>query len=229
MVWWRLDGISSFLPWGRLFYASKELLNHDSDPISPTYESHSSESTPQHSSCSLNVWEVCPVLVQLSSSGTFFVLWFKKFRDPPRDTCIGCLLYSGYTLRHFDLQCFDRRSLNAAAGTVPVGLTDIWETRVLWNSELTTWRAKTVIGLVYTQPPWREEVAPYCHFLLMCSRPIVRFTGLEIPHSRIKCQLYLESPDASDFLISSFTSIIPSTIRLYRWYKFYFGKRNIKM
>ncbi|EDR05290.1 uncharacterized protein LACBIDRAFT_303040 [Laccaria bicolor S238N-H82] len=73
------------------------LPNHDSDPISPTCESHSSELTLQHSSCT-NVWGVCPVAFLWNILGSVIE---KNPLDPHRDTWVGCLPYSGYTLRPF--------------------------------------------------------------------------------------------------------------------------------
>ncbi|KIJ97995.1 hypothetical protein K443DRAFT_104687 [Laccaria amethystina LaAM-08-1] len=70
------------------------LPNHDSDPISPTYESYCSELIPQHRSCTI-VWGLCPV------GFLWNILRFRNSASPPCDTWIGWLPYSGCTLRRF--------------------------------------------------------------------------------------------------------------------------------
>lgn len=134
------------------------------------------------------------------------------------------------------LQCFDRRSLNAAEGTVPAGPTDIWETWVLWNSEgrnvprldidkevgnscgephnssqlYRLLGARKLLLDRWTRNPLGEKRS---HFLLICSRRIVRFPGPEIPHSKdLKCQP--EKSGCVRFSNSSVTLIIPPTLSM---------------
>ena len=78
------------------YFMHRKATNHDSDPISPTHESHSSELTPQRSSRTI-VWGICPVA---SLWNILRSVIEKNPLDPHRDTWLGGL-YSGYKLQRF--------------------------------------------------------------------------------------------------------------------------------